>query len=221
MEPSGLIDKKDIPEVLPVLPLRGQVFFPGAVLPISVGREKTRALLAAATKESLLICVVTQRRTEDEDPGLADLYGVGTLARIVKSLKVAPDTHAVVIQGLARLRLTALVQTAPYLQGRVEFVDDSQPPADALAKLGEELKATARKVILMMPELPAAAVELVESVDHPGHLADLVAANVDIEFAQKQGILETFDLAERLKKVTALLQEKMRLLESLKGMTGL
>src|ERR671927_333102 len=118
----GLINKEDIPQVLPILPLRNSVFFPGGVLPLAVGRQKTIALINDAVRDEQVIGVVTQRRAEEEDPGAADLYTVGTVARIVKLLKMGEDNYSLVVQGLARFRVLDLVQESPYLKARIKLV---------------------------------------------------------------------------------------------------
>jgi hypothetical protein len=105
MGTPALINKEDIPQVLPILPLRNSVFFPGGVLPLAVGRQKTIALIKDAVRDEQVIGVVTQRRAEEEDPGAADLYTVGTVARIVKLLKMGEDNYSLVVQGLARVRV--------------------------------------------------------------------------------------------------------------------
>ena len=120
MGPPGLIAKEDIPAVLPILPLRNSVFFPGGVLPLAVGRQKTIALIKDAVRDEQVIGVVTQRRAEEEDPGAADLYTVGTVARVVKLLKMGEDNYSLVVQGLARFRVLELVQESPYLKARVD-----------------------------------------------------------------------------------------------------
>jgi ATP-dependent Lon protease len=214
MTPPGTINKDDIPQVLPILPLRNSVFFPGGVLPLAVGRQKTIALIKDAVRDDQVIGVVTQRKAEEEDPGATDLYNMGTVARIVKLLKMGEDNYSLVVQGLARFRVLELVQESPYLKARIEPVED-KTPADAveIEALTINLKKLAREVIEMMPELPAAATELVESITHPGHLADLIAANVDVPIEEKQAVLETVDLKARMKLVLELLNRKREILK--------
>src|SRR5216110_3225958 len=210
----GLINKEDIPAVLPILPLRNSVFFPGGVLPLAVGRQKTIALIKDAVRDDQVIGVVTQRKAEEEDPGAEDLHKMGTVARIVKLLKMGEDNYSLVVQGLARFRVVELVQEHPYLKARIEPVDDKSPVDEVeIEALGINLKKLAREVIEMMPELPAAATELVESITQPGHLADLIAANVDVPIEEKQQVLETVDLKERMKLVLELLNRKREILK--------
>lgn len=214
MAPPGLINPQDIPQVLPILPLRNSVFFPGGVLPLAVGRQKTIALIKDAVRDDQVIGVVTQRRAEEEDPGSADLYSMGTVARIVKLLKMGEDNYSLVVQGLARFRVLELVQENPYLKARIEPVEDKTAAENVeVEALGINLKKLAREVIELMPELPAAATELVESITHPGHLADLIAANVDVPIEEKQAVLETVDLKARMKLVLELLNRKREILK--------
>ncbi len=214
MGTPGLINREDIPQVLPILPLRNSVFFPGGVLPLAVGRQKTIALIKDAVRDEQVIGVVTQRRAEEEDPGAADLYTVGTVARIVKLLKMGEDNYSLVVQGLARFRVLDLVQEAPYLKARIDPVEDKTAADEVeVEALAINLKKLAREVIELMPELPAAATELVDSITHPGHLADLIAANVDVPIEEKQQVLETVDLKARMKLVLELLNRKREILK--------
>ena len=184
------------------------------MLPLAVGRQKTIALIKDAVRDEQVIGVVTQRRAEEEDPGAADLYTVGTVARVVKLLKMGEDNYSLVVQGLARFKVLELVQETPYLKARVEPVEDKTSADDVeVEALAINLKKLAREVIELMPELPAAATELVESITHPGHLADLIAANVDVPIEEKQQVLETVDLKARMKLVLELLNRKREILK--------
>ena len=136
----GLINKEDIPQVLPILPLRNSVFFPGGVLPLAVGRQKTIALIKDAVRDDQVIGVVTQRKAEEEDPGAADLHSMGTVARIVKLLKMGEDNYSLVVQGLARFRVVELVQEHPYLKARIEAVEDKTSAENV------EIEALANKI---------------------------------------------------------------------------
>ena len=178
------------------------------------GAQKTIALIKDAVRDEQVIGVVTQRRAEEEDPGAADLYTVGTVARIVKLLKMGEDNYSLVVQGLARVRVLDLVQETPYLKARVEPVEDKTSVDEVeVEALAINLKKLAREVIELMPELPTAATELVDSITHPGHLADLIAANVDVPIEEKQQVLETVDLKARMKLVLELLNRKREILK--------
>lgn len=214
--PAGppTLSKDEIPEVLPILPLRNSVFFPGGVLPLAVGRTKTIALIKDAVRDDQVIGVVTQKRAEEEDPGADDLHEMGTVARIVKLLKMGEDNYSLVVQGLARFRISEVVQEQPYLRAKIEAVEDETASDDVeVEALAINLKKLSREVIELMPELPAAATELVDSISHPGHLADLIAANVDVPIEEKQQVLETVDLKSRQKLVLEMLNRKREILK--------
>jgi len=211
---SSLIQKEDIPQVLPILPLRNSVFFPGGVLPLAVGRQKTIALIKDAVRDEQFIGVVTQKKAEEEDPKAADLYVTGTVAKIVKLLKMGEENYSLVVQGLARFRLVDLVQEAPYLKARIEPLEDKTSIENLeIEALGINLKKLAREVIELMPELPSAASELVESINHPGHLADLIAANIDVPLEEKQAVLETVEIKARMNLVLEVLNRKREILK--------
>ncbi|MDF1562636.1 MAG: endopeptidase La [Deltaproteobacteria bacterium] len=205
----------DVPEELPILPLRNSVFFPGGVLPLAVGRKKTIALIKEAVRDDSLIGVVSQRRAEDEDPSETDLYTVGTVARIVKLLKMGDDNYSLVVQGLARFRVKSLAQTEPFLKAKIDpvSVDEGAESDVEVQALAINLKKLASEVIDLMPDLPAAATELIESITEPGHLADLIAANIDVPIDEKQTVLETIDVKARMKLVMELLNRKREILK--------
>jgi ATP-dependent Lon protease len=209
-----VISKDEIPAILPILPLRNSVFFPGGVLPLAVGRTKTIALIKDAVRDDQVIGVVTQKRAEEEDPSAADLHTMGTVARIVKLLKMGEDNYSLVVQGLARFKINEITQEQPYLKAKISPVEDLTSVEDVeVEALSINLKKLAREVIELMPELPAAATELVESITHPGHLADLIAANVDVPIEEKQQVLETIDLKSRMKLVLEILNRKREILK--------
>jgi ATP-dependent Lon protease len=215
--PAGgppMMSKDEIPSILPILPLRNSVFFPGGVLPLAVGRTKTIALIKDAVRDDQVIGVVTQKKAEEEDPSAADLHSMGTVARIVKLLKMGEDNYSLVVQGLARFKISEITQEQPYLKARVTPVEDLTATDDVeVEALAINLKKLAREVIELMPDLPAAATELVESITHPGHLADLIAANVDVPIDEKQQVLETIDLKSRMKLVLEILNRKREILK--------
>jgi ATP-dependent Lon protease len=207
------IRREELPEILGILPLRNAVFFPGGVLPLAVGRQKTIALIKHAVGNDHVIGIVTQRRAELEDPKLSDLYAIGTISRIVRLLKAGDDNFSLVVQGLARCRVLGLVHDTPYLAARVELVAEKSLAEDPeVQALGMSLRKLAREIIELMPELPAAATELVESVTHPGHLADLFAANLDIPIEEKQAVLESTELKPRMNLALKILALKREIL---------
>ena len=200
----GSMNKEDVPAMLAILPLRNSVFFPGGVLPLAVGRQKTIALIKDAVRDDQVIGVVTQRRAEVSSPIFFSLTMRAAVPMAYKSLE----------PGLARFRLLELVQESPYLAARVEAVEDKTVAETVeVEALGINLKKLAREVIELMPELPAAATDLVESINHPGHLADLITANVDVPIDEKQAVLETVDLKARMNLLLEVLIRKREILK--------
>src|SRR5271170_1159154 len=165
---------------LPVLPIRNAVLFPGAVAPFDVGREKSVALVEDVDNlTSPVIAIFAQRDPSTDDPGRGDLHQVGSAARVLKALKHSSGNYSLILQGLTRIRLDDITQSTPYLKAKVTRLDE-QPAADDEAEaLSMTLRDIAKQVIQLMPELPREAGSLIDSIQAPGALADLVAANLD------------------------------------------
>jgi len=204
----------EIPDILPILPLRNSVLFPGSIIPIDVGRKKSvRLVEEAISKERPVIGILTQRDARTEDPGDADLYTVGCAARILKVIKLAKDNFSVILQGISRVRVLEYQQREPFMISRVQSVPDLPRPDVELDALVLNLKDIAKRVVKLMPELPKEASALLDSVSDPGQLADLLTSNLDVPVEEKQEILETFDLKARLRKVLAFLSRQLEVLK--------
>ncbi|MED5465118.1 MAG: endopeptidase La, partial [Myxococcota bacterium] len=202
-----------IPDELPVLTLRNTVLFPGSIVPLGIGRPKTVRLVEEGIKENGLVAVVAQRDPDVDDPMPADLYTMGCAARLVKLVKASKDNFSVVVQGLSRVQLNEYTQSQPYLKARISAVDDvSYNPVEAEA-LTMSLKKTAREVLRLIPELPPSAAELLERVDDPSVLVDLVASNVDATVEEKQIVLETVELVSRMRRVLEFLSRQLEVLK--------
>lgn len=147
-------DPCDIPEDLPLLPLRNSVFFPGAVMPLTIGRARTIRLIEDTIEESSLIAIVAQQSPEVDDPAPMDLYKVGTVARVIKLARTGKDGFSIVVEGLARFRVAEVTQTNPFLRARIEIIEDAGAGEVEVEALAANLKETAREVIDMLPELP-------------------------------------------------------------------
>ncbi len=204
-----LIRQEDIPRVLRVLPLRNTVLFPAGVLPMEVHSHEAIALIKDALRDEPVIGVVTQRRIDAENPGVTGVYSVGTVGRLVRVVKMTDDNYTVAIQGLARFKVLEPIQERPYLKARIVPIDDETPAGDAeVLALALDLKTAALDAIKAQPELPPEASDMVKSIRVPGHLADLVAANMDLRIEDKQQVLETVDLKTRMKLVRGLLTKR-------------
>jgi ATP-dependent Lon protease len=204
----------EIPEVIPVLPLRNSVLFPGSIIPIDVGRRKSVRLVEdAISKERPVIGILTQKDARTEDPGEEDMYRVGCAARILKVIKLAKDNFSVILQGVTRVSVQNFEGTEPFIAARVEARPDPTTTDVELDALVMNLKDIAKRVVKLMPELPKEAGALVDSVTEPGHLADLITSNLELEVAEKQEILETYDLKARMRKVLQFLSRQLEVLK--------
>ncbi len=202
-EEEEVLNKEDLPETLPILPLRNTVLFPGVVIPITVGRDKSIQLLKEAYKSNdKLVGVVTQLSAETEDPAMADLYTIGTMASIVRMIKMPDGSTMAVIQGKRRFQLQKQVQDSPYLVCEVstlaeeEFLNDDESLA-----MVESIKEVSQKIISMSPHMPSEAAIAIKNIKTPNYLVNFVASNLNAEVQVKQAILELLDFKSRASKV--------------------
>ncbi|MBI5497629.1 MAG: endopeptidase La [Deltaproteobacteria bacterium] len=212
-DPKTEMKATDLPSELPILPLRNSVFFPGAVMPLTIGRAKTIRLIEEVTRENSLLGIVTQKAPEIDDPTPEDMFRVGTAARIIKLARTGKDGFNIVVQGIARFRVDGFGQEEPFFISRITPLMDAglgDVEADALALT---LKSTAREVIDLLPEIPVMAKQLLESITEPGHLADIITANIDATIEEKQEVLEAVHLRDRLKKVLELISRQLEVLK--------
>ncbi len=199
---------------LPVLPIRNAVLFPGAVAPFDVGREKSVALVEDVDNLPVpVIAIFAQRDPSTDDPGAEDLHNVGCAARVLKALKHSSGNYSLILQGLTRIKLEGVTQGAPYLKAKVKRLDETGLEDDEAEALSMSLRDIAKQVIQLMPELPREAGSLIDSIQAPGALSDLVAANLDAPVEEKAGLLETVDVKERIRKVLRLLTRQLEILK--------
>ncbi len=199
---------------LAVLPIRNAVLFPGAVAPFDVGREKSVALVEEVHNQaSPVIAIFAQRDPATDDPTADDLYPVGCAARVLKALKHSSGNYSLILQGLVRIRLSDLTQTTPYLRAKVQRVESPTLEDVEAEALAMSLRDVAKQVIQLMPELPREAASLIDSIQAPGALADLVAANLDAPVEEKSQLIETVDIKERIRKVLRLLTRQLEILK--------
>ncbi len=199
---------------LPVLPIRNAVLFPGAVQPFDVGREKSVALVEDVHEEpSPVIAIFAQRDPATDDPGVDDLYPVGCAARVLKALKHSSGNYSLILQGLTRIRLVEKLQDAPYMKAKIQRVESAALEDVEAEALAMSLRDVAKQVIQLMPELPREAASLIDSIQAPGALADLVAANLDAPVDDKAQLIETVEVKERIRKVLRLLTRQLEILK--------
>ena len=205
----------NIPDVLAILPLRGTVIFPQAVMPLAVGRPASVRLIQEALQGSRIVGAVMQRDPAVDDPRAQGLHAIGTVIIIHKALKQPDGTLRLVVQGLARFRITDVVQETPFLRARIQRLTDEAPSAtleiEALARTASGLF---QKVVALSPTLPDELANVLGAAEGPGALADLIAGSLPtLPTALRQELLETMGVAERLQRLVAALTKEAEVLE--------
>ncbi len=207
------VTRIQVPSELAVLPVRGTAAFPGTIMPLSIGREKSKRLLSNVLTGDKVIGLVAQRREEEEDPGLDDLYRVGTACFVLKLLKLPNDNQSLIVHGLVRFGIEEIIQTDPYIVARTNVHYDNVEPSKDLEVLVHTVRTTAERVIELSPNVPEVATALLENISEPGTLADFLASNLSMGLVHKQELLETFNVTERLRKILLALNSQLELLQ--------
>ena len=203
-----------IEQIVPILPLRNSVMFPASVVPINVGRKKSIAAIEEVQKgEEQLIAVLSQKDADTEDPLWNDLYQMGTIARVLKVIRLGDDNYSVVLQGVERFRIVEPMSIEPILRAKVQRIPDNVQNNLELEALANNLKETGRKLINLLPNLPKEASGILEHVTEPGILADLVASNLTVEVAEKQTVIEAVDVEKRIRTCLKLLTKQLEMLK--------
>ncbi|HVN96285.1 MAG TPA: endopeptidase La [Syntrophorhabdaceae bacterium] len=210
---KSIKDRMFIPAELPILPLRGTVAYPDLVMPLIVGREKSIRLIDEAMNDDKMIAIITQKNPDIEDPDAEDLYTVGTVATIMKMVKMVDGSQRVVIQGVCRCKIMDFTQKAPNLKGSILPIFEDYQKDIEIDAMYLNLKNLYRKAIEMAPYLSSELAQIAAKVENPGNLADLIASTINIAVTEKQEILEKIDLKERLKKITIYLNREVETLE--------
>jgi ATP-dependent Lon protease len=203
-----------IPDVLPVLPLKDIVVFPYIILPLSVGRDKSVLAVDRALSESRVIMLVAQRDAANDNPGEADLFEVGTAAVIMRMLKLPDGRIRILVQGLARARVQHISQMEPYLQAKIERIEEPDRAARSLEieALVRSVKESMDRAVTLGKGISAEVMVIAANLEDPGRLADLAASNLELKLSEAQSVLETIDPIERLKRVSDLLAREIQVL---------
>ncbi len=212
-EEKGKDDKIIVPNELPILPLRGTVLYPDLILPIMVGRKKSVKLIDDAMDADRIIGIVTQKRSETEDPKESDLYSVGVAALILRMIRELDGSQRVIVQGISRVKVREYIQREPYFKVRCDTIDEGFAQGVEIEALMMNLKNLFQRAVELAPYLTAELGTMVSNIRSPSILGDLIASNLNLSTTEKQGILETFDVRERLTKVHLLLNKEVQVLE--------
>lgn len=207
-------DGADIPATIPVLPLRNTVLFPGVVLPITVGRDKSIKAVNDAYKADKLIGVVAQKDSNVEDPGVKDIENVGTVARIVKQIKMPDGGTTIIIQGKNRFRINSIVEEQPYFKAKIEIIPDEDSPKDEdFAAYVANIKDMAADIIQLSPNIPSEAAIILRNIENPAFLIHFISSNLSADLKEKQELLETNQIRERADKLMKMLQRELQFAE--------
>ena len=214
-EDEERMDKEVIPEQLPILSLRNNVLFPGVVIPITVGRDKSIKLIQEAYKKDKIIGVVSQKDASVENPVFSDLYEVGTVAQIIRMLKMPDGSTTVIIQGKKRLKLLSLVQEEPYMVAKIETFLDIKPVEfnEKVTALFETLKDMSLKIIKESPNIPSEASFAIKNIESSSFLVNFISSHMQAEVNEKQSLLEEVNLEERANLLLKHLDKELQVLE--------
>lgn len=208
-------DGKEFPPVLPILPLRNTVLFPGVVIPITVGRDKSIKAVGDAYKSDKLIGVVAQKDSSVEEPTVSDLEDIGTVAKIVKLIKMPDGGTTIIIQGKKRFKLDEVIEDEPYFKAKVSFLTDEQPAEDDanFKALVGSIKDLAGQIVGLSPNLPSEAGIILKNIENPSFLIHFVSSNLSSDIKQKQLLLEINDLKARAELLLNLMQTELQYAE--------
>ncbi|MBN1392888.1 MAG: endopeptidase La [Sedimentisphaerales bacterium] len=202
-----------LPKVIGILPIRNAVAYPGTVMPLAIGRERSKNLLADIKPNESIIGLITQHNPETDRPNFGDIYSVGTLASVLKLIKTPQGSINIIVHGIVRFKIVKPVATEPYLKATVQQLNVQTKMTKKLQALIVSARQTANRVIALSPNIPEEASLLLENIENPSALADFLAANLNLNTAKKQQLLEELDAAKRLEEISVALAAHLEVLE--------
>ena len=209
------LNSEDLPAEIGILPIRNTVLFPGVVIPITVGRKKSIRLVKKAYKGDRLIGVVAQKNINTEDPGVEDIYSVGTVAKIIKMLVLPDGNTTIIIQGKNRFKIGHILGEDPFITANFELLDHSFPKRSTkeVKALMQSLKDAAGKILQLNPEIPQEAQMALDNIHDLGFLTHFLSSNLNTEVGQKQKLLETNKGLDRATLLLEMMLKEVQLLE--------
>ena len=202
-----------VPTELPILPLRGVVIFPSAVVPLLISRSSSLKLVEDCRNKDNLLGLAAQKNPEDESPDATGLFSRGSAGRILKLLKYPDGSVRILVQGLKRIEIRDYLQHEPYLRASVAHLDDVVPPSADLDARQAHLVSQFAKFVSQVPYLPDELQGVVMNIKDPGRAADLIGSNLNISVDEKQDLLNTLDVKQRLEKLSTILNREGELVE--------
>jgi ATP-dependent Lon protease len=207
------VETVELPEELPILPLRGTVIFPFMIVPLVVGRKSSIKLIDDAVRGNRIIGLFAQKDPETEEPAAEDVFSVGTAGMILKMLRMPDGSARIMIQGITRLAIKEIVQATPYFKAKIERLESPETGGTKIEALQRNALNLFQKIVELAPNLPEDAYVAAMNIDDAGKLADFITSNINVELAERQEILEAVSVSERLKKLTSILNREVDLLE--------
>ncbi len=211
--PRPLTEDVRVPKDAAVLSIRNMVVFPGMVAPLVVGREKSKRLIEDLLPDQKIFVAVCQKDPEIENPETRDLYRVGTAVMVLKLFRVDDGTQTVILQGLERVRIDRWTSQEPYFRASVSPIPEAVGDGTEAEALLVTIRNMAQRAVELSPNIPDDVGVLLENIESPGQMADFLAANMEIELAEKQRLLEEADVNVRLRDLSAALQQQLDVLE--------
>lgn len=203
-----------IPSELALLPLRNTVLFPGVVLPITVGRDKSIKAVNDAYKADKLVGVIAQKDSSVEDPDVTDLEDIGTVARIIKMIKMPDGGTTVIIQGKRRFKVQEITSEDPYFKAKVELLEEDEAPQNEdFSAYVSNIKELAGQIIQLSPNIPSEASIILRNIENPSFLIHFISSNLNTELAEKQKLLELNNIETRADLLMKLLQRELQFAE--------
>lgn len=214
-EDEDSMNKENLPDSLPILPLRNTVLFPGVVIPITVGRDKSIKLVKDAYASDKTIGVIAQKDQNIEDPNFEHLNKIGTVARILKMLRMPDGNTTIIIQGKQKFELQELVQEEPYMKAKVIPVEQVFPidKGDNFEGLVNSVKDLALEIIEKSPEIPTEANIAIKNIESPNFLLNFISSNMNAGVEEKQNILNEADFTERANRVMRYMTKELQMLD--------
>ncbi len=214
-EDEEVMNAEDVPDELPILPLRNTVLFPGVVIPITVGRDKSIKLIKEAYAGNKTIGVVAQKNAEVEDPTVDDLQKTGTMARLIKILQMPDGNTTAIIQGKKRFEITEITQSEPYYKAKVVSLEHKNkiPEDTSFTALISSVKDLSIQIIEKSPTIPSEAVFAINNIESPVFLVNFISSNLNVANDVKQNLLEITDLEKRANLVLEIMTKELQMLE--------
>ena len=202
-----------IPNTIPLLPIRNLVVFPGTVMPLNIGRPRSKAVVDEVMPGDKLVGVIAQKNAETEDPNEADLFAVGVVCTILKLLKLNDGNQSIIVHGLARFRVKKYIAGETFPTAEIEIIDDVAPEGPEIEALIASVKQQAMRVVELSPNTPDEVQQVINSITSASALADFLSANINADVAEKQTLLEELSVEKRLTAVAGKLAQQLDMLE--------